>query len=179
MSAMPPSFRIASVDDAAVLGDFMTRNFRAAYGHTASPENIAAAIVGNYGESAQRRQLAAGHHLALVAESGQELAAHALLSLAGPPSAGAVPLPTIEIARFYVDTRFHGCGIAQATMAEVKRLARQRGAASLWLSVAQTAAQAIRFYEKEGFRISGELVYMLGADPKDDWLMVFELDAVA
>lgn len=175
MSAPPLSFRMATTDDAAPLGEFMVRNFVAAYSHTASPENIAAAVAGNYGESAQRRQLAASHHLALIAESGRELAAHALLSLAGPPATGTVTLPTIEIARFYVDARFHGRGVAQVTMAEVKRIAGQRGAASLWLSVAQTAAQAIRFYEKEGFRISGELVYMLGNDPKDDWLMVFEL----
>ena len=175
MSTNPLNFRLASPDDAAALGEFMTRNFVAAYGHTASPENIAAAVADNYGESAQRRQLAASHHLALVAESGRELAAHALLSLAGPPAKGAVPLPTIEIARFYVDARFHGRGVAQTMMAEVKRTAGQRGAASLWLSVAQSATQAIRFYEKEGFRISGELVYMLGEDPKDDWLMVFEL----
>jgi ribosomal protein S18 acetylase RimI-like enzyme len=168
-------FRHATTADAAALGEFMTRNFVATYGHTASPENIAAAVVDNYDESAQRRQLAASDHLALVAESGEELAAHALLNLAGRPVAGTMPLPTIEIARFYVDACFHGHGIAQAMMAEVKRTARQRGAASLWLSVAQTATQAIRFYEKEGFRISGELVYMLGNDPKDDWLMVCDL----
>lgn len=177
MSALPLSFRMATPDDAAALGDFMARNFVAAYSHTASPENIAAAVAGNYGESAQRRQLAASHHLALVAESGRELAAHALLSLAGPPSTGTVPVPTIEVARFYVDARFHGQGVAQVTMAEVKRIARERGAASLWLSVAQSATQAIRFYEKEGFRISGELIYMLGEEAKDDWLMVFELAA--
>lgn len=175
MNAPSLRFRIAGGDDAAALGEFMTRNFVASYGHTASPENIAAAVEKNYGESAQRRQLAASRHLALVAESGRELAAHALLNLAGLPSAGIVPLPTIEVARFYVDARHHGHGVAQATMAEVRRMARQRGAASLWLSVAQTAAQAIRFYEKEGFRISGALVYMLGDDPKDDWLMVCDL----
>ena len=176
MSTLSLQFRIASTADAAALGEFMTRNFVTSYSDTASAENIAKAVADNYGEAAQRRQLAETHHLALVAESGGELAAHALLDLTGLPSAGAVPLPTIEIARFYVDVRFHGRGIAQATMVEVKRIARQRGAASLWLSVAQTAAQAIRFYEKEGFRISGELVYMLGNDPKDDWLMVFELE---
>jgi len=175
MSALPVNFRIASVDDAAALGEFMTRNFVASYGHTASPENIAAAVAGNYGESAQQRQLVAEHHLALVAESGRELVAHALLNLSGLPSSGEIQAPAIEVARFYVDRRYHGRGVAQATMAEVRRMAWQRGAASLWLSVAQTAAQAIRFYEKEGFRISGELIYLLGDDPKDDWLMVCDL----
>ena len=89
MSTLPLQFRIASTADAAALGEFMTRNFRAAYAHTASPDNIDAAVAGNYGEAAQRRQLAEAQHIALVAELDGQLAAHALLSLAGPPSSGA------------------------------------------------------------------------------------------
>ena len=172
---LPLTFRVASIDDAAALGEFMTRNFVLAYSHTASPENIATAVSDNYGEAAQRRQLADVHHLGLIAEAGSEIAGHALLHLAEVPSAGVVALPTIEIARFYVDSSLHGRGVAQTMMVQAKREARQLGAASVWLSVAQSAAQAIRFYEKEGFRISGELIYMLGNDPKDDWLMVCEL----
>ena len=52
----------------------------------------------------------------------------------------------------------------------------RRGATrSLCLSVWKEQPQAIRFYEKEGFRIAGELVFMVGDDPKEDWLMVCEL----
>ena len=54
----------------------------------------------------------------------------------------------------------------------MRRLAAERGTASLWLSCWQQQPQAIRFYEKEGFRITGELVFVVGDDPKDDWLMV-------
>jgi ribosomal protein S18 acetylase RimI-like enzyme len=78
----------------------------------------------------------------------------------------------VEIGRFYVDVDFQGRGIAQAMMAETRRLARAHGGASLWLSVWQEQPQAIRFYEKEGFRIAGTLVFDVGDDPKDDWLMV-------
>jgi ribosomal protein S18 acetylase RimI-like enzyme len=82
----------------------------------------------------------------------------------------------IELARFYVDTRLHGRGIAQAMMAQVKQQARERGARSIYLSVWQEQPQAIRFYSKEGFRIAGTLVFVVGNDPKDDWLMVHALD---
>jgi ribosomal protein S18 acetylase RimI-like enzyme len=99
------------------------------------------------------------------------------MTLAGAAPEPVVLHPAMELARFYVDTCFHGCGVAQELMARVKQMARQRGAASLWLSVAQSSQQAIRFYQKEGFRIAGELVYMFGDDPKDDWLMICDLSA--
>jgi ribosomal protein S18 acetylase RimI-like enzyme len=60
-------------------------------------------------------------------------------------------------------------------MAQVKAHARQAGARALYLSVWQQQPQAIRFYRKEGFEIAGELVFLVGDDPKDDWLMVCPL----
>jgi ribosomal protein S18 acetylase RimI-like enzyme len=35
----------------------------------------------------------------------------------------------------------------------------------------QEAAQAIRFYQKHGFEIVGRSVFMVGDDPKEDWVM--------
>jgi ribosomal protein S18 acetylase RimI-like enzyme len=177
MIAMELNFRLAVPADAASLGEFMTRNFLAAYAHTASPENVRHAIADNYAEAAQQRQLSDENNLGLIALSGEDWAGHALMTLAGAAPEPVVLHPAMELARFYVDTCFHGCGVAQELMARVKQMARQRGAASLWLSVAQSSQQAIRFYQKEGFRIAGELVYMFGDDPKDDWLMICDLSA--
>lgn len=163
---------MAQPGDTEALAAFMTRNFLAAYGHCSTPDNVAAAVATHYGEAAQRRQLSDPTRLNLLAEIGEVLVGHAQLHVDGDTPAAVSPLPTIEIARFYVDVDQHGRGIAQAMMAEVLRLAAARGAASLWLSVWQQQPQAIRFYEKEGFRIAGTLVFHVGADAKDDWLML-------
>jgi ribosomal protein S18 acetylase RimI-like enzyme len=173
MSTSP--FRLASSDDAVALADFMSRNFLATYGHCSTPENIAATIAKHYGVEAQQRQLADRMRLNLVMEHAGVLAGHAQLHFGHDTPAPVRPLPSAEIARFYIDTEFHGRGLAQSMMAEVRRLASARGARSLWLSVWQEQPQAIRFYEKEGFRIAGRLVFEVGDDPKDDWLMVSPL----
>ncbi len=170
----PPAihFRLALAADANPLGEFMARNFMAAYGHCSTPENVAAAIEENYGESAQARQIADRARCNLIAEGpdGTWLG-HAQLKFGGAAPDPVSPLPAAELARFYVDARFHGRGVAQAMMAEVFRIASRRDAAALWLSVWQDQPQAVRFYEKEGFRIVGQLVFVVGDDPKDDWLM--------
>jgi ribosomal protein S18 acetylase RimI-like enzyme len=170
-----PAFRLAGEGDAAMLAGFMSRNFLATYGECSTPANIAATIAKHYGLEAQQRQLADRTRINLVMELDGAIAGHAQLRLFGDTPERVRPLPTAEISRFYVDTQFHGRGLAQAMMAEVRRLALARGARSLWLSVWQEQPQAIRFYEKEGFRVVGTLVFEVGDDPKDDWLMLSPL----
>ncbi|MEO6104369.1 MAG: GNAT family N-acetyltransferase [Pseudoxanthomonas sp.] len=166
-------FRRAEATDAGPLGEFMARNFKAAYGHCSTQANIAAAIDEHYGEPAQVRQIADPSRCNLIAESVEgDWLGHAQLEFDHAAPDGVFPLPAAELARFYVDARFHGRGVAQAMMAEVRRIASGRGAAALWLSVWQDQPQAVRFYGKEGFRIAGRLVFAVGDDPKDDWLMV-------
>ena len=177
MSSRAIRFRIAGPNDAAALGEFMARNFIAAYGHCSTPENIAAAVAGHYGESAQARQIADPSRCNLVAEGDAgEWLGHAQLRFDGPTPEPVSPRPAAELARFYVDPAYHGAGVAQAMMAEVDRIARARGAAALWLSVWQDQPQAVRYYEKTGFAKAGVLVFVVGDDPKDDWLMVRALD---
>jgi ribosomal protein S18 acetylase RimI-like enzyme len=170
-----PGFRMAEAADAAALAEFMSRNFLAAYGHCSTPANIQATIAKHYGLVAQQRQIADGRYANLVMEQDGLLAGHAQLRFGGAPPEAVEPSPGAEIGRFYVDTAFHGQGLAQRMMAKVREIARARDARSLYLSVWQQQPQAIRFYEKEGFRIAGTLVFEVGDDPKDDWLMVAPL----
>jgi GNAT superfamily N-acetyltransferase len=168
----PIGFRIADASDAAALAGFMTRTFLAVYGECSTPANIAAAVAKHYGVEAQVRQLADPARVNLVMECDGAIVGHAQVRTDTAAPAPASPLPSLEISRFYVDTAWHGRGLAQAMMAEVRRLAGERGARSLWLSCAQQQPQAIRFYQKEGFRIAGTLVFEMGDEPMDDWLMV-------
>lgn len=177
MSTPPePVFRLAEAADSADLGVFMARNFLEAYGHCSTPENVQAAVVEHYGEQAQLRQINDPTRWNLVALVDGEWAGHAQLRDVVDIPEGAGAAPVIELSRFYVDTRFHGRGIAQQMMAQAKQQARARGARSIYLSVWQEQPQAIRFYTKEGFRIAGTLIFVVGDDPKDDWLMRFDLD---
>lgn len=175
MNSNPYFFRLAGPADSAKLGEFMARNFLTAYGHSSTPENVQAAVAKHYSEPAQLRQILDPGRLNLLMLRGDEWVGHAQLRFDSPVPAGAGAAPAIELSRFYIDTPFHGQGAAQFMMIELKRQARARGTSSLWLSAWQESAQAIRFYGKEGFRIAGQLVFMVGDDPKDDWLMVCEL----
>jgi ribosomal protein S18 acetylase RimI-like enzyme len=170
-------FREATVADATALAGFMERNFRLAYGHCSTPANIDAAVREHYGMQAQLRQLADPSRWHLLAEGDDgALLGHAQVHFDGAAPAAVHPRPTAEVTRFYVDAIAHGRGVAQPMLAQVERHARMRGIASLWLSVWKEQPQAVRFYEKTGFVPVGELVFVVGDDPKDDWLMVKSLE---
>jgi ribosomal protein S18 acetylase RimI-like enzyme len=169
------TFRMAEASDAQALAGFMSRNFLAAYGHCSSPANIEKTIAKHYGLDAQLRQIGDDRYANLLMERDGVLAGHAQVRFGGEAPAAVEPRPGAEIGRFYVDTAFHGLGLAQQMMEKVRELSRARGARSLFLSVWQEQPQAIRFYEKEGFRIAGQLIFEVGDDPKDDWLMLAPL----
>jgi GNAT superfamily N-acetyltransferase len=171
-------FRHGRAGDAAPLAQFMERNFRATYGHCSTPDNIDGAVREHYGLEAQARQLADPDRINLLVETADGvLLGHAQLHFGHPPPDPVQPRPAAEVTRFYVDGPAHGRGVAQAMLAEVERLARDRGVVALWLSVWQEQPQAVRFYEKSGFRRAGTLVFVVGDDPKDDWLMLKPLGA--
>jgi ribosomal protein S18 acetylase RimI-like enzyme len=171
-------FRHGEAGDAAALADFMERNFRATYGHCSTPANIDGAVREHYGHEAQLRQLADPARVNLLVEGADgALLGHAQVRYGDDAPEAVQPRPAAEVTRFYVDGPAHGRGVAQAMLAEVERLVRERGVVALWLSVWQEQPQAVRFYEKSGFRRAGTLVFVVGDDPKDDWLMLKPLAA--
>ena len=164
-------FRSATPDDAAEIADFMTRNFLAAYGHCSSPENVQQAVQDHYGVDAQRADLANGHIINCLCIIDGKIAG---LAQVKPPKSEADP-HKFELSRFYVDEPYHGKGIAPQLMQITLEQLRPKSAQSLWLSVWQESQQAIRFYQKQGFVVSGDTIFMVGDDPMKDWLMTKKL----
>ncbi len=164
-------FRSATPADAAEIADFMTRNFLAAYGHCSSPENVQQAVQDYYGEDAQRGDLANEHIINCLCIIDNKIAG---LAQAKPPKPEA-DQNKYELSRFYVDVPYHGKGIAPILMQKTLEQVRAKSAYSVWLSVWQESQQAIRFYQKQGFAISGDTIFMVGNDPMKDWLMTKDL----
>lgn len=149
----------------------MTRNFLASYGHSASPENVQKAVQDYYGVEAQHADLANENIVNCLCIIDHKIAG---LAQVKPPKPDT-DQHRFELSRFYVDAPYHGKGIAPILMQETLDIMRAHNARSLWLSVWQGSRQAVRFYQKQGFVISGETIFMIGDEPMNDWLMTKEL----
>ena len=109
----------------------------------------------------------------LIAKVADTLAGLALLAQAAAPGhirSGAA----LELRRFYVDSAYHGRGVANVLMDEVLSVAAERGEPSLWLSAFSGNERAISFYKRWGFRVVGEHDFIVGTDRQRDYLMLYQ-----
>ena len=176
-TATTPPYRIraATPADAAPLADLGRRTFIDAFAADNTPEDLAAFLAAAYSEAIQARELSDPALHYLVAERDGELVAFSLLRSGKPCPFTSDPEP-MEVQRFYVDSRCHGTGLAQALMATTVAEARARGARTLFLGVFEKNVRAIRFYGAQGFVQAGTQIFTVGTDDQTDAVMVRTLD---
>lgn len=78
----------------------------------------------------------------------------------------------VEFSRLYVDSTQHGKGVARLLMEPTFDLARQLGKEYIWLGVWEHNPRAMRFYEKMGYKVVGEHIFMVGQDKQLDWIAI-------
>lgn len=166
-----PKIRRATRTDAGALAELAERTFRDAFAAQNTVENMALHCAAKFGAEIQAREIRDPELATLLSEHGGELVGFVQLSWgeAPPEVGGARPA---EIQRLYVDSRWHGRGVAQELMAEVLSLARRGASDRVWLGVWEHNPRAIAFYEKCGFTRVGDHRFRLGTDPQRDVVMV-------
>lgn len=113
----------------------------------------------------------------LVAEEADTMVGYAML-VHGEPYDDAVRAvvrlrPTTELSKIYVLPGAHGGGVARELLTAAIDVAREVGAAGMWLGTNQANVRAQRFYEKSGFERIGTKRFHVGDRWEDDF--VYEL----
>lgn len=74
----------------------------------------------------------------------------------------------LEIERIYVLKSFQKRGIGKIMLEKAITLAHNR---PIWLGVWEKNPNAIAFYEKMGFKKTGEHIFQMGDEQQTDWIM--------
>lgn len=77
----------------------------------------------------------------------------------------------LEIQRIYVRKSAKGQGIGQKIMKFAEELAQEKGKKKIWLGVWENNFAAQKFYEKQGFKKTGEHDFIVGEQIDTDWIM--------
>ena len=77
----------------------------------------------------------------------------------------------LEVERIYVLKNFIGQGIGQSLLDKAFQRSREKGCKAIWLGVWNKNERAIRFYQKNGFKVVGQHVFLLGTDEQTDFIM--------
>ena len=170
------SIRRADRSDAEILATLGERLFRAAFGDSNTAEDMQLYVRSAFSPNRQALELTDPSTRAwLVEDASGESIGYAMVKI-GAPGHDIEARNPLEIVRFYVDSAWHGQGIAAALMATCVEQARDWGCDQLWLGVWDQNPRAIAFYKKGGFRIVGSQPFQLGADRQRDFIMVRPVD---
>lgn len=85
-------------------------------------------------------------------------------------------LPNIEFQRCYIDSKYHGIGLAHILFnLNIEYSINVLHVKSMWLGVWEYNYKAIRFYEKIGLKHVGSHRFMFGNDPQTDYIYEMSL----
>lgn len=142
-----------------------------------APESIARFVEENLTAERFEEYVGDSGRAVLLAEEGDTAVGYAMLVHGEPYDADVravvTRLPTTELSKIYVLPEAHGGAVARALLAAAIDVAREIGAAGMWLGTNQGNVRAQRFYEKSGFTRVGTKRFWVGDHHEDDF--VFEL----
>lgn len=81
----------------------------------------------------------------------------------------------LEVKRIYLLHRFHGGGVGRRLMASAAEHARRAGCRRLLLGVYARNHDAIRFYERFGYRAIGRRLFEVGSTAYEDAILALDL----
>jgi GNAT superfamily N-acetyltransferase len=166
------TIRPASAADAAELAELAQRTFRDAFAALNTADNMDLHCANAYSPALQATEIADPRLHTEVAQSDGRLVAFTQVHLRPEPPPCVSVAPAVELRRLYVERSFHGAGLARDLMLRVLATAASHGAAAVWLGVWEKNPRAIRFYERFGFAAVGDHVFVVGAEPQRDLVMV-------
>lgn len=133
-----------------------------------SPENMQKYLDQKFSDSQLISELNCQESQFFGAYIQQQLVGYLKLNT-GKAQTEAQDTDALEIERIYVLKAFHGAKVGQVLLQ--KAFEQALGKKYLWLGVWEKNFRALRFYEKNGFRIFDQHVFVLGNEAQTDYLM--------
>ena len=168
--------RQATLEDAKVLTDLAYTTFWDAFAHHPknAPDDLNHYMRQAFNVEQIAIELADSKNIFLIAEIGGEAAGYTKIIVDNIEPRITAQRP-IELSRLYSHQKHLGQGVGQMLMDACFARAREEGRDVMWLGVWEYNPRAQRFYEKNGFRVVGSHVFLLGQDPQTDLLMQRDL----
>ena len=168
------TYRNASFADAETMSALGTQTFVETFGHLYSPANLQL-FLANHSPANWAKELADPAFAVRIAEVEGRAIGYAKLGPAHLPIDAGDRRAT-ELRQLYVQSDWHGSGIAVTLTDWVLEEARARSAQDIYLSVFTENPRAQAFYRRYGFVEVGRYLFMVGDHGDEDLLMRLHLD---
>ena len=157
--------------DAEMLAEVGSVSLLQSHGHSAPDEVMQAYVNKDFSIESCRSELANAAHVYWAAYYNDAPAGYFKIQYAVPHA--AVPLQAAtKLQRLYLLNDFLGKQLGHQLLQKAMALSKQAGDEGMWLNVWKENERAFRFYQKQGFEIVGESLFVLTethANP--NWVM--------
>ncbi|TCJ18787.1 GNAT family N-acetyltransferase [Flaviaesturariibacter flavus] len=166
--------RRATAADLSALQQVGRQTFAETFSDTNTEENMRRYLAESFAAQKLTAELNAPHSEFYFAVLNGAVAGYLKVN-SGPAQTGLQEAGALEIERIYVLREFQAKKIGQLLFEKAVRVARQQGAAYVWLGVWEENEKAIDFYKKNGFVAFDKHLFRLGNDVQTDILMKLKL----
>ena len=166
------TIRQAVSEDAKLLTDLAYTTFWDAFAHHPknAPDDLNHYMRQAFSQEQLTLELSDAKNIFLIAELGDDAAGYSKIILDNIEPGITAERP-VELSRLYAHQKHLGQGVGQMLMDACFERAKSEDRDVMWLGVWEYNPRAQRFYEKNGFRVVGSHVFLLGKDAQTDLLM--------
>jgi ribosomal protein S18 acetylase RimI-like enzyme len=164
------AFRSATVEDIPMLRELATTIWRSSYRTIISGAQIEYMLAMMYGSDVIAKEMSSGVTWELILDGAEPVGYLSFGQEAGTAD--------VKLHKLYLLPPARGAGIAQRALGRLRDAAAALGGRRLWLQVNKRNTQAIRAYERFGFRVAHGIVCDIGGGfVMDDYVMTFDIAA--
>ncbi|MCK9286083.1 MAG: GNAT family N-acetyltransferase [Sphaerochaetaceae bacterium] len=162
--------RRCDVSDVEVLRKLSEITFRETFGADNTPADMECYVKEHFSVSRMKEELGNFHSLFFLAVHDGKAVAYMKLNFSEAQTEPDYP-NSLELQRIYVLHDFKHNNIGRLLMEKAIEVCRREQLGYLWLGVWEHNAAAIRFYEKQGFKMCRTHQFTLGTDVQTDYIM--------
>ena len=169
---MPTPFQIRplKVQDAPALAHLAGLTFKETFWHNNDPVSMQQYLEENLTpERLQTELQTLGSHFFFVEDQNQPVG-YLKINQGAAQTESQWP-DALEIERIYLLANHQNRGIGKRLLDHALQIGKETGCTKAWLGVWEHNPGAIRFYERNGFRIFSKHVFQLGDEAQTDLLM--------
>jgi ribosomal protein S18 acetylase RimI-like enzyme len=148
------AIRKASISDVSLLSPLATQTIIESHGHSAPAEDMNAYIAEKYTEEIFRAELSDPQNIYYFIYHNDRLAGFSKIVFDCPYEGSQLQNIT-KLDRIYILKEFYDQKLGQQLFQFNVDLSKKNGQAAMWLYTWIENVRAIRFYEKNGFKIIG------------------------
>lgn len=168
------SIRKASADDVSSLLALGRQTYLETFGPYNTKENSEAYMNKAFTTGQLTEELTSRHSQWYLALSGNEKAGYLKVNF-NSAQTELQDEKAMEIERIYVLQKYHRKGIGKLLLEKALAIARQHHMEYVWLGVWERNANALSFYNRQGFERFSQHSFFIGDDEQTDWMMKLPL----